>query len=71
MRNLNRDHPKVPVLRVSKSVSAGDMIHKGRACGDESEMSAAVDCQMNSWFLDTDLAKTTALALIEQKEHEI
>jgi hypothetical protein len=45
------------------------MIHKGRACGDESETSAAADYRMNSEVTDTDLAKTMSFALIKHKEH--
>ncbi len=67
----NRDHSEIgpSSLRISKSDAAGDMIHKGRTCGDESETSAAADHQMNGWVTDTDLSETMSFVLIKHKEH--
>ena len=51
-----------------KSISASDMIQKGRMRGEQFEPSAA-DQQINWWALIPTDAKTAAFARIEHTEH--
>ena len=51
------------------SITASDMIQKGRMRGEQFEPAAAADQQINWWALIPTDAKTAAFARIEHTEH--